>query len=64
MPGVSLAVGEHRGCASGPRVAVVRPVVLSGWETPRRCGSTTRKRVEDVVHLDRGGNQPWRDEGA
>jgi nitroreductase len=31
-----------------------------GW--PRgRYGPTTRKPVGDVVHLDRYGNQPWRD---
>jgi nitroreductase len=36
-------------------------IVPMGW--PRgRYGPTTRKPVGEVVHLDRFGNQPWRDE--
>ena len=35
-------------------------IVPMGW--PRgRYGPTTRKPVGEVVHLDRFGNQPWRD---
>ncbi len=38
-------------------------VVPLGW--PRgRYGPTTRKPVGDVVHLDRHGNQPWKDAGG
>ena len=43
----------------------VRPccVVPLGW--PRgRYGPTTRKPVGAVVHLDRHGNQPWKDAAA
>jgi nitroreductase len=38
-------------------------VVPLGW--PRgRYGPTTRRPVGDVTHLDRYGNQPWRDRSA
>ena len=38
-------------------------VVPLGW--PRgRYGPTTRKPVGDVTHLDRYGNQPWRESSA
>ena len=37
-------------------------IVPLGW--PRgRYGPTTRRPVGDVVHLDRFGQQPWRDRG-
>ena len=38
-------------------------VVPLGW--PRgRYGPTTRRPVGDVTHLDRFGNQPWRESGT
>jgi nitroreductase len=38
-------------------------IVPLGW--PRgRYGPTTRKPVGEVTHLDRYGNQPWRESGA
>lgn len=43
-----------------PRSVTPCCVVPLGW--PRgRYGPTTRKPVGGVVHLDRYGNQPWRD---
>jgi nitroreductase len=46
-----------------PRNVTPCCAVPLGW--PRgRYGPTTRRPVGDVVHLDRFGNQPWRDAGA
>jgi nitroreductase len=43
-----------------PRNVTPACIVPLGWPQGR-YGSTTRRPVGEVVHLDRFGNQPWRD---
>ncbi len=53
-------VGSARRALGLPHAVTPCCVVALGW--PRgRYGPTTRKPLEQVLHLDTYGNQPWRD---
>ena len=59
LSGPSFAGEVARGLPTAVTPACIVPL---GW--PRgRYGPTTRRPVGDVVHLERFGNQPWKDSG-